>query len=129
MRGIVDRLKEEVQNKYFKFMLSILAMQIIVAMFVLGMSALVTLSYTTTLNNQETSVDNQELLLDCTDPRRSDSACQAYASQRTAGAVETLRNLLEAYIVCADLNNGEKAIDHCVVKRLASLERTKNAAR
>lgn len=129
MRGIVDRLKEEVQNKYFKFLLSILAMQIIVAMFILGMSALVTISYTTTLNNQKTSMDNQELLLNCTDPRRNDSSCQKYANRRTAGAVETLRKLLDAYIVCADLNNGERAIDHCVVERLASLERAENASR
>lgn len=129
MRGTVDKLKEEVQSKYFKFLLSILAMQVIVAMFILGMSALVTLSYATTLNNQETSVNNQELLLDCTDSRRSDSVCQKYANQRTSSAVETLRKLLRAYILCADLNNGERAIDHCVVERLASLERAEDAAR
>ena len=107
----MDGAPNDAQRKYQRYLLSIIVMQIVVAMFVLGMSALVVASYYQTVNNQN-------VLLNCTDQRRIDSECQTYQNTRTKRAVQVLQRVTAAYIICADEYDGEAAIQRCVKEKL-----------
>jgi flagellar basal body-associated protein FliL len=62
--------------------------------------------------------DSQKLLLDCTDRRRSHSPCQEYANERTGQVVSTFRDIVSAYVLCADKLNGDQKIKNCVSDKL-----------
>ena len=65
---------------------------------------------------------NQEILIDCTDRRRSHSECQQYANERTKNAITAFSDIVEAYVICADRLDGDAAIKRCVVDTLGAAQ-------
>jgi hypothetical protein len=102
----------DIQAKYQKYLASILALNIVVAMFILGSSALDVAAYTA-------SQDSRNRIVDCVDPKKSDSACQTESARRQKEAIGALADITEAYVLCADRLNGDLAIKKCVAERLS----------
>lgn len=113
------------QTQYRRYLTSIVALQVIVALFIFAVALLAVFAVYEgykaqqhLLKNQRYSLENQELLLDCTDRRRVNSECQKYAAERTGNAVATLEQVIAAYVICADRLDSSSEIEKCAAERL-----------
>lgn len=107
----MDSAPNPQQVMYNRYLLSILALNIIVAMFILGASALNVATY-------YASADSRDRIRACVDPKLSDSQCQKETVKRTGSAISALADITEAYVLCADRLDGDTAIKKCVAERL-----------
>lgn len=107
------------QAKYRRYLTSIVALQIIVALFIAMSMIMVGIILREGHDNQETILRNQQILRDCTDRRRADSECQKYQAERTDKAVNVLETVISAYVLCADRLDHDQKIKECVAERLS----------
>lgn len=70
---------------------------------------------------------NQELIKDCVSRERVESECQEISRERAAALAETLSDITEAYILCADKYDGDATIKQCVADKLAAQSTPKSS--